>query len=140
VSYFSQGLAVVQIEDKYGYINQKGEVMISPIYNWAESFTSYEYAAAKVEERAGFIDRDGNIAIPFDYSKTYSNAGNALLAMDEEIYAFAEWGNGASLHDAHIIFDETGNPYEYNVRGQFGDSGNIVLLYEDCYGILNNTH
>ena len=37
---FSDGLTVVQIEEKYGYINKKGQIVIPIIYNYANAFVN----------------------------------------------------------------------------------------------------
>ncbi|MBR6250567.1 MAG: WG repeat-containing protein, partial [Bacteroidales bacterium] len=58
---------------QYGYINLKGEVVISPQFDGAESF-SEGLARVKVDGKCGFIDKKGTIVITpqFDYWGTAS--------------------------------------------------------------------
>ena len=48
---------------KYGFIDCKGELIIKPIFQWADRF--YNGIAAICEnEKYGCIDKNGNIIIP----------------------------------------------------------------------------
>jgi hypothetical protein len=59
---FSQGLAGVLINGRYGFINPKGEVVIPLQFEQVENF-SEELAAAKINGRWGYIDTSGKFVI-----------------------------------------------------------------------------
>ena len=63
---FSEGLAAVSKNDKYGFIDTKGKVVIEPKYQWASSFSD-GLAIVSVEGLYGAIDTQGKTVIPFEY-------------------------------------------------------------------------
>ena len=63
---FSEGLAAVSKNDKYGFIDTKGKVVIEPKYEWASSFSD-GLAIVSVEGLYGAIDKQGKTVIPFEY-------------------------------------------------------------------------
>lgn len=63
---FSEGLAVVEKEGKWGYIDKKGDVIIPFLYEFANSF-SEGMAAVQKEGRWGYIDKKGNEVVPCQY-------------------------------------------------------------------------
>lgn len=63
---FSEGLAAVNKNDKYGFIDTKGKVVIEPKYEWASSFSD-GLAIVSAEGLYGAIDKQGKTVIPFEY-------------------------------------------------------------------------
>src|SRR5690606_38660524 len=63
---FSEGLAAVNKNDKYGFIDTKGKVVIEPKYDWASSFSD-GLAIVSAEGLYGAIDKKGKTVIPFEY-------------------------------------------------------------------------
>ncbi len=63
---FSEGLAAVSKNDKYGFINAKGEFVIEPKYDWANSFSD-GLAVVSLDGKSGAIDKAGKTIIPFEY-------------------------------------------------------------------------
>ena len=54
----AQVLLPIKKDGKYGYINEKGEVVIQPKYEFANQF--YDgLASVKIEGKKGFIDKGG---------------------------------------------------------------------------------
>ena len=68
---FSDGLAPVKYNGKWGYINTKGQIVIPYIYDNAGSF-SEGLACVRKNGKHGYINLQGQIVIPF----TYERAGN----------------------------------------------------------------
>ena len=75
---FSEGLAKVKINDKYGFINTKGEIVIEAKYESASDFseglavvgipdTEKESTQYYKPEKYGYIDKDGNVVIEPQY-------------------------------------------------------------------------
>lgn len=56
---FSEGLAAVMKDDKFGYINNKGEVVIPFLFDWAGEF-SEGLAVVMKDGVYGFVDTKGN--------------------------------------------------------------------------------
>ena len=63
---FSEGLAVVEIAGKQGYIDFTGETVIPPIYDRAYGF-SEGMAKVRVGKKYGFIDKTGKLVIGYRF-------------------------------------------------------------------------
>ncbi|MGL5675221.1 MAG: WG repeat-containing protein [Cellulosilyticaceae bacterium] len=65
---FSEGLAAVKKDGKWGFINKKGEFIIKPQYEYVESFQ--EGLAMVVDSKTigwGYIDQTGKVVLQPDY-------------------------------------------------------------------------
>jgi hypothetical protein len=107
---FSDGLAVVQVMKKYGYINTKGEIKIKTQYDFAHDF-SQNIAAVQIEneekiKKWGFINRRGKIIIEpiFDKVKSFHN-NFCAVKMGEK------WGyiDKKGLFLKECVFDKAGD-------------------------------
>ncbi|HMX00902.1 MAG TPA: WG repeat-containing protein [Cyclobacteriaceae bacterium] len=83
VGSFSEGLAVVQKNEKFGFINRRGVLIIPCIYENAMPFSEGHAAVQKkVSDKTamwGYIDKKGKTIIPF------INSGYLLGSDDEQI-------------------------------------------------------
>jgi len=70
-AYFVDGLASVAIDDKYGYLNPSGDLVIPTIYDYADDF-SEGLAVVLTEGEYGYINKDGDIIINAIYYDAYS--------------------------------------------------------------------
>jgi len=77
---FSDGMAIVQLNGKYGFIDQKGIEIIKVIYDHFTQinlgYEGYFYrglAEAKLNGKYGFIARNGEVIIPFLYDGIIKN-------------------------------------------------------------------
>lgn len=68
---FSEGMAAVKLDGKWGFIDTNGTVVISPKYDGAYSF-SEGLAAVQSNGKWGYIDKTGAVVIPFTYAYTYA--------------------------------------------------------------------
>lgn len=64
-------LASVKIDNKWGFIDKNGKVIIPFIYNSAGYFSN-ELANVCTGDKHGFINKNNNIIIPFIYDDAYS--------------------------------------------------------------------
>ncbi|MCF8357720.1 MAG: WG repeat-containing protein [Prolixibacteraceae bacterium] len=81
---FSEGLAAVKVGGYWGFVDTKGEYVISPQYDWCGSF--YEgLAIVELNNKEGFINKDGEweIMAQFDYCYEFSN-GLAAVEMNDK--------------------------------------------------------
>jgi hypothetical protein len=71
---FSEGLAIVEIDGKRGYIDLFDELVIKPVYDDSDGF-SQGMAAVRVGSKYGFIDRSGAFAVEpkFDNARWFSD-------------------------------------------------------------------
>jgi hypothetical protein len=82
VSHFSDSLAAVQKDNKWGYVNRDGELVIPPKFDYAGPFAN-GLAPAKLGGASGFIGKSGKFAfsLVFDYA-------SGFFAGDEESNLF----------------------------------------------------
>src|SRR2546422_9043624 len=77
---FREGLSLVIVDDRYGFIDQEGRVVIKPQFDYASGF--YEGASSvRIGEKWGYIDRHGTLMIEakFDRALSFSEGLAAVL-------------------------------------------------------------
>lgn len=74
------GYAAVKLKDKWGFINQNGEIVIEPIYEDARSFSN-GYAAVKMDGKWGFIDENNNVFIDYQFNdaRDFTDKGSVFV-------------------------------------------------------------
>jgi len=84
---FSEGMAAVYKEGKYGYLNSKGEIVIEPQFNYAHQF-SEGLASVQINNSYGYINTNGKILInpQYKFSSGFSE-GLASVKMGT-VYGF----------------------------------------------------
>ena len=83
---FRDGLASVELDEKCGYINDKGEVVIPLEYETAMSF-SEGLAAVTKRDKFGYINKENTIVIPFEY-----DAATAFENGEAKVKKDGKWG------------------------------------------------
>jgi hypothetical protein len=76
---FSDGLAAVRIDGRFGYIDATGRVVIAPRYEAAGPFSG-DYAEVWINGRSGAIDRTGQIVVPAQFDRLVPFASGAFIA------------------------------------------------------------
>ena len=132
VTYFSEGLAAVRVDDKWGYINPAGEFVIAPQFDTAtenlgyghhgerpggENFSEEGYAKVHMDGRWCIIDRYGNFMLDDFYDPIQSNT-NYYICKNE---------NG----DIKILTKNC-HTVVYGANGTLMDTnGNAILQYDN---------
>jgi DNA polymerase-3 subunit epsilon len=126
---------------KWGFSNQKGEIIIDCIFDYAEPFSN-EIAKVKLQKKFGFINRSGNLLITAMYDEV-KEISQGLIA----IKCFDKWGfiNSEGYRVIDTIFDSVFNfncnralVSIRNRSGYIDTCGNIIvqLIYDgvdnDC--------
>ncbi|MBC7968118.1 MAG: WG repeat-containing protein, partial [Fuerstia sp.] len=81
-------LAAVCSEDKWGYIDRKGGLVVPQQFDFARSFDGCGMAAVAIRKNGrtlwGWIDRTGQFVIPpiWDDVKPFNNASRAIVTLD----------------------------------------------------------
>jgi serine/threonine protein kinase len=121
----------IKIDDKYGYIDQIGRVVIQPQFDSARNFSG-GMAVIQMGKKYGFIDKKGYLAIPhqFDIAWNFSE-GLAMVKIDNEYGYINKSGQLFIPHQ----FDFAENFSEGlamvkidNKHGYIGKSGQFVIL------------
>lgn len=177
VEEFSDGLALVAIlskrnrylvmldrlrnnfvQDKYGFINTKGEEVIPLKYSYAESFNE-GLAVVKLNSKFGFINTKEEVVVPIKYNSTFGfKEGLAVVELNqkygffntkgEEVipiqYDFAESFSedlAAVEKDGKFGFinkeGKTVIPFKFDIANPFGyvhkGMANVVVDEKDWY-------
>lgn len=118
---FRDGIARVELNDKWGFIDKKDQEIIPLKYDTA-GFFIYDLAAVKLNGKWGFIDKTGKEVIPlkYDWAESFSEG----LA---RVYLNGKWG----------FIDKTGKeiiPLKYdNARDFVMDKARVKLNGEEFY-------
>src|SRR6185436_16351937 len=78
-SAFSEGLAAVRIDGPFGYIDGRGEIVITPRFDQAGDFT-HGLAEVLVGRQVGIINRAGEIVVPPIFLRAYPLTEEVILA------------------------------------------------------------
>lgn len=162
--HFIDGLAAVKLQEKWGFINEKGEVVIPLKYDWIFEF-SEGFSAVRIDNKWGFIDQSGKkvIALKYDDAKDFSE-GLAFVKLNEkwgvidktgkEITAFKYDGardfiNGLAfvqLNGKWGFVDKSGKEltaFKYDEAKDFSEETVAVsernFVFENRWGFINKT-
>lgn len=89
---FSHGRAIVWEDEKFGLIDTKGKLILSPTYNQIEQF-SEGLAAFRLGVSWGYLNQNGEIVIKptFDYAEEFA-CGLAPVKVNEKWGFVDKWG------------------------------------------------
>lgn len=94
---FKSGLCWVKLDNKYGFINGKGEMVVPAEYDFASDFSNglalvnkgrrvSENIEDYIPGKYGFIDSTGKLVVPLQYSRAENfNDGMALVEINDKI-------------------------------------------------------
>ena len=128
---FSEGLAPIEQKGQYGFIDNYGQIVITPSYDFAAPFSE---GLANVEKQGkwGYIDKQGKVVIPIVYDDArWFSEGLAAVNINDN------WGfiNRQNKLQVPAIFEETEGfseglaPVKKNDNWGFIDSyGNMQIL------------
>lgn len=85
---FSNGLAAVGLNGKYGYIDKDGGVAIDFEYDLAYDFSEGRAKVVK-DGKTGYIDKEGRVIIPLIYEDGGDFSEEHVWLFDGEAYGFA---------------------------------------------------
>lgn len=122
---FSEGLACVQSNNKWGWVDKTGKEVIPMMYDDADPFIE-DLACVRLNGKWGFIDKVGKIVISIMYDGAYS---------------FAEGLASVKLNSKCGFIDKAGKeviPLKYDTAHSFSEGLTAVKL-NDKYGFVDKT-
>ena len=84
---FSEGLAAVKTDGKWGFIDTEGNLVIEAIYDGAESFSEGK-AAVQLDGRWGFINASGDTVISFTFQSVVSFSDGMAVYGEGAYYGY----------------------------------------------------
>lgn len=129
----------------YGYVNQKGEVVIAPIFEIAGRFAANGLAVVKYRDKYGFINEKGVWAIPAKFEKLepFSSNGLALAGGNPQVMKIEGMGGilGYSVRDFGFInqLGEWVIKPRFTAARSFAPNGLAVVTEKDTnkQGVIN---
>ena len=128
---FENGLSAVSIIEngieKYGYVNDSGDIIIPFEYSYADKFR-YGKAIVSKGRMHGIIDYEGNVVIPFEYTGfNPSYDYNVIAAANKN----SKWGL--------IGFDNKPiTPFIYDYISEF-ENGFATVVSSGKYGVIDES-
>ena len=156
-SFADNGLALIQTEQGYGFINTSGTTVVPTIYSSAYAFDFSNLALVEKDYKWGVLGPKGNVIIPVEYDGIqslgavvavikgdavafFSNEGKQLTGFDYTGYGRSNYDVvGILSNNGWSFIDKHGNvspPQFYNDLGQYSE-GLIGILSGDKIGYVN---
>lgn len=154
---FSEKMAAVKKDGKWGYIDDEGKVVIEPKYDAAYSF-SEGLAAVQSNGKWGYIDKTGKLVIPFILDSTYAFSEGLAVYGSGYYYGYIDktgkkvteaiYSEASSFQDGvacvkkdnrYGYIDPTGTPVTEFVYGSnaLPSEGLIPVFYADASKGIN---
>jgi len=158
---FSEGLARVQVDNKWGYINKKGNTAIEPQFSLCYEFTN-GYAQASKKGKWGIINKKGEWAVIPQYQsitqvqegvfaaqKTYSSAWKFINLKGKQVlkdsFSRAGYFNKGlapvrNSDNKWGYINKKGQviiPYQFNGALAFSDNGLASVKKNGYWGFIN---
>ena len=80
--YFSDGLRRVNVNNKWGFVNKKGDFVIYPQFDEVSPFNE-DLAAVKINDKYGYTNKSGEIAIAPQFDKAWSFSGGFAVVIQD---------------------------------------------------------
>lgn len=134
---FPCGLCLAKSNGKYGFIDNKGKVVIPFQYNDARNFTQEGYACVIKNEKVGLIDVQGNFKVSIDMDKGYCYLFDYDIdPLGNNLYQIFKRHD----HDRRYIIDGDNNILYKDI--DYSKRINADLLYivdkEGCHKAIDN--
>lgn len=104
---FNEGLAAQRKDDKWGYINKEGHVVIDYIYDTAGDFNGGVAVASSNDQKFGLIDKTGKAVIAFKYADISEFDNGFAVAKDSKTNKYGVIDNKGKVHGG-FVWDDAG--------------------------------
>lgn len=136
-----EGLSRIVISDKFGFINQKNELVIPPVYDFANRFYN-GFSLAMKNGKWGYLDKDGIAITAFKYKEGRNfSEGRAAVAQNMAPTNIEDYDRSGDEFSISIgsgydwgFIDENGNeitPIKYRFDASFN---NGIAVIDYCCG------
>lgn len=151
---FSEGLAAVRVEGRYGFIDTSGKIVITPRFQRTGSFVG-GYAEIRLDHASGIINRSGGLVVPPGFRRIIPFGGDSFIAEPlrdkQRPPSFGNRGSAISdalfgLNGAGLYHPRKGWLSEQNLKfSRFDESGRglvwagqRIASHEDLWGLMRS--
>lgn len=107
---FSEGLAVIKLRGKFGYIDRSGQLVIPAIYDLAGRFKEGLAAVASSNEKKfGFIDRQGKTIVPFAYDWAHDFSDGLALVKKNGLFGYVDKTGAEAIQPCFVTANDFQN-------------------------------
>ena len=131
---FKDGLRWVEKDEKYGYINSAGKVVVPLEYDWAEDFGILAPGLARVkkDKKCGIVNTAGKVVVApeYGYIEDFCDLGYAIVEKDGKEGCINSSGEViVPLKYDHVFyfFDGLARVYKNNKKGYVNAFGEEVM-------------
>ncbi len=129
---FSNGLCAVKFNEKWGYMNTSGELVIDTIYDYVRVFSEDGVARVRKGSEHFFIDKMGNRLFSVDQTLTGMVCNRAAVVLNDETYLVDKSGKKICTIDADIVYsfnkeDKMATIVKNGKVSKIDTLGNVVL-------------
>lgn len=138
---FKEGLAVVESNRKYGFINKTGKEVIPCKYEYARDFKE-GLAQVKLDGKWRLVDKTGREVIPCKYDEACNFSENvAVVKLNGKYEIIDANGNVTRLIQTKDLYVESGSTYNKEILSAeligfyscFISANEYVVVYDDDY-------
>lgn len=135
---FSEGLAAVVVDDKIGFIDRSGNIVIKPAFDGRQASAmesglySFREGRALIRQdgKYGYIDKKGSIVIEAKYDKAFPfQEGLAAVVKGDKLGYIDRNGKTVIPHDFHYDPLETENPSFQGGLAKVAQKSGAVVKY-----------
>ena len=151
---FKSGYAAVRVNDKWGFIDKKGNYIVEPKFSAAGSFADNGLAPVCLDEQWGYINTDGEMVLEPECFciGSFSSVGLAAVVTTDNLVGYIDdsgafviepefYGGDRAAEGIPIIPTYDPNYLvsydEDNEKFQFYDDGYAIVSDEFCVGVID---
>lgn len=127
---YINGILVAKQDSLYGYINKKGDWILSPAYNDAKDLINGELAIVKYENKYGIIKTNKDVVLPFNYDKIVPHP------LFSSLYVVCK-NNRYGIYDAENKYEIV--PCEFENDFQYISNNLYPVLKKGKWGLYTRT-
>ncbi len=150
IGYFKDGMACVVLNEKFGFIDEKGKEVIPLIYEFNQRLEQlgHQYifcsglAPVSLKGKFGYINKAGKLIIPniYDWAFPFNEEGKTVVGIGDKKWVIDKKGNKLNLDPDEIKYAYDVNYDDYPEKQYFDNDkygycdkkGNIIIypIYE----------
>jgi hypothetical protein len=133
-SYYN-GLAVVKKNNKFGFINKKGQEVVGPMYKNVGSFSEGLAAVLNFNDKWGFMNTKGDWAIPATYKEVkFFSEELAAVKNDMNLWGFIDKKGKLVIEHKYADIGDYGSKSNYYVGFK---NGYLPAKKGESWGMIN---
>lgn len=133
--YYYNGLAIIKKNNKFGFINKKGQEVVGPMYKNVGSFSEGLAAVLNFNDKWGFMNTKGDWAVPATYKEVkFFSEELAAVKNDMNLWGFIDKKGKLVIEHKYTDIGAYGSKNNYYVGFM---NGYLPAKKGDNWGMIN---